>query len=369
MKGLYQHPNSPFWQYDFQHKGKRWHGSTGCTTRRAAEAYLLKLRHEVLTASPGKPPITVDEAAGLYQDKVEGKACWINTKRTLKHMVAGLGANRALSEITMADLQRLVAKRRNGRADISVNREIEDWRAVWRWAARNRFDIGEMPDWSALLLPVPESPPRELKPDEEARLFQHLRADLHPFALFAIKSGWRLSEVRNLCWSDLDLDAREARVRVKGGDVRARPLSAQMLAIITTQPRVCAQVFTYEAQASRTTHADRKGRQRVARRIGERYPLSQSGWRKAWAKGLAAAGIDALRFHDLRHTTATRVLRATGNLAATQKALSHKSLKTTLRYAHVLPDDVRKALDAADSRNSPGVPKRHARKAQSDQRD
>lgn len=54
MKGLSQHRNSPFWQYDFQHRGVRYRGSTGCTTRRAAEAYLLKLRHQLLTAMPGR---------------------------------------------------------------------------------------------------------------------------------------------------------------------------------------------------------------------------------------------------------------------------------------------------------------------------
>jgi integrase len=59
------------------------------------------------------------------------------------------------------------------------------------------------------------------------------------------------------------------------------------------------------------------------------------------------------RFHDLRHTRGTRILRVTRNLAAAKKALAHRNIKTTLRYAHVLDDDVREALEVSDSRTIP----------------
>lgn len=62
------------------------------------------------------------------------------------------------------------------------------------------------------------------------------------------------------------------------------------------------------------------------------------------ARVLAAAD---LRLHDLRHTTASRVTRITGNLLAASKALGHKRITTTQRYAHLSAEDVRAALDAA----------------------
>lgn len=360
MSGIYRHPKSPYWQYDFQHKGRRYHGSTGCTAKAAAEKYVVKLRHELLTAAPGRPPITLDEACGLYADKVEAKPSWKDTRSRIERLIDTLGGNRLLSEIGQGELARLVARRRAQVKDISINREIEDWRAIWRWASRNRYDVGEMPDWAALKLPVPDEPPRELGEADEAALFRHFRADLQPFARFALKSGWRLREIIALCWADLDLEAKTARVRVKGGNVRNRPLSAQMLAIITSQPRVCPQVFTYVSHSSRTEGRDKKGRSRIARRKGERYPLSQSGWRKPWAKALEAAGIEALRFHDLRHTTVTRVVRATGNLAAAQRVADHASIKTTMRYAHVQDQDVRDALDAIEPAAGPRGKRRKA---------
>lgn len=79
----------------------------------------------------------------------------------------------------------------------------------------------------------------------------------------------------------------------------------------------------------------------------------------------APANADAtdFRFHDLRHTRGTRILRATGNFAAAKEALKHRSIKTTLRYAHATDGDVRRALEASESRNSPEVPNADRQKA------
>ncbi len=84
--------------------------------------------------------------------------------------------------------------------------------------------------------------------------------------------------------------------------------------------------------------------------------------RKPWAAAKKAAEIDGFRFHDLRHTRGTRILRATGNLKAAQRALAHRSIKTTLRYAHATDDDVRNALDASESRPIPDLTKAKSQK-------
>jgi integrase len=234
----------------------------------------------------------------------------------------------------------------------SVNREIEVARPIWRRHARTH-EIGEMPAWGELFYAVQKQDPRELYRDQEERLFAALRSDLQDFARFALLSGWRLKEVRLLRWADVSLAERVARIRIKGGDVLIRPLSEDMLVIIANQPKAGPFVFTYVCQKSRKEFIDANGRKNPARLEGERYSFTQWGWRKPWAAALEAAGIDALRFHDLRHTRGTRILRHTGNLAIAQKALAHKSIKTTLRYAHASNDDVRRGLDASESRTIP----------------
>jgi integrase len=351
-------PNgSSIYVYDFVLKGQRFNGTTHCKTKRDADRFEAKLRAEIAldTGKRKKPLITLDEAAGRYEDHLRANGKWSPTQDYLiASIVEGIGADRYLSDISEQDLRDHFARRAAQVSAASVNREIEVARPIWR-RHRRTHEIGEMPDWGEMFYSVAKQDPRELDFDQEERLFAHLRRDLQDFARFALLSGWRLAEVRQLRWSDLSLQHRKARVRVKGKDVLERPLSEDMLVLIANQAKVGPFVFTYECQKSRKAFVDRKGRKHPARLAGERYSLTQTGWRKPWAAALKAAEIDEMRFHDLRHTRGTRILRETGNLAVAQRALAHKSIKTTLRYAHATDDDVRRGLEASESRNIPKV--------------
>jgi integrase len=86
-------------------------------------------------------------------------------------------------------------------------------------------------------------------------------------------------------------------------------------------------------------------RSRGERKKGQRYPYSQNGWRKDWKAALEAAGIEDFRFHDLRHTFGTRVLRTTRNVKLVQKAMAHDDITTTAKYGHVLLDDIREGME------------------------
>jgi site-specific recombinase XerD len=90
------------------------------------------------------------------------------------------------------------------------------------------------------------------------------------------------------------------------------------------------------------------------RLAGQRYPYSKQGWDRTWRRMLKEAGITDFRFHDLRHTSATRLVRASGNLKAAQKLLGHARIETTARYAHVTGDDLLEIMENAHhSRHSP----------------
>lgn len=364
---VYRPKGSPYFHFDFQFRGKRYCGSTGQASRRAAEQFEARERQKAALPTVARPPITLDEACGLRQDAIEHKPCWPTERPMLKALIVSLGTNRLLADIQQIDLMRHFAKRRAGRKDSSVNREIEATRAVWRLAAKARFDVGEMPDWGALLYDIPERTPRELSWVEEDRLLPKIRDDLAGACLMALRSGWRQQEVLSLRWSDVDFGNAEAVTRIKGGDIVRRPLTAEMVALIANQPKVGPFVFTYVCQKTCPRHRDRRGRLQPARMKGERYPLTKTVLRKPWAAAKKAAGIEGFRFHDLRHTAGTRIVRATGNIALAKRALQHRSIRSTLRYAHVLNDDVRIGLDAAKSRNSPERPEAGSGKAKAGQ--
>lgn len=346
---VYRPKNSPHWHFDFVVKGTRFHGSTGTPSRRAAEAYEAKLRTEAAEgASRRKPVLTLDRAAAKYWDEVaKHQASAKTTEYQLANLCAGLGTSVLLHDIQGQALAQYVAKRRGQVSDASTNREMEVLRRVMRRAEKVwGVEVAQVV-WADVMLPESAGRVRELSAQEEARLFEHLRPDMHALVRFSLATGVRLSNAIRLTWPQVDFDAGVIRLMVKsrtpGGQVHYVPLVPQLVALLSAERgRHAVNVFTYEVV-----------RGRGERKRSTRHPYTQTGWRKAWGRALTAAGIEDFRWHDLRHTAATRTLRASQNLKVVQSLLGHKDIATTARYAHAMLDDVAAAMAATMSRNSP----------------
>ena len=61
------------------------------------------------------------------------------------------------------------------------------------------------------------------------------------------------------------------------------------------------------------------------------------------------ANIKNFRFHDLRHTVATRLVENNIDLAVIQEILGHAHIETTMRYAHPVPKRKLEAIDVLNS--------------------
>ncbi|MEE9604294.1 MAG: site-specific integrase, partial [Candidatus Scalindua sp.] len=61
------------------------------------------------------------------------------------------------------------------------------------------------------------------------------------------------------------------------------------------------------------------------------------------------AEIEDFRFHDLRHTFATRLAQAGVDLYKISKLLGHEDINTTQRYAHHCPDSLRDGVEVLES--------------------
>jgi integrase len=64
----------------------------------------------------------------------------------------------------------------------------------------------------------------------------------------------------------------------------------------------------------------------------------------AFHAAIRRSGIGHCRFHDLRHTFATRLVNGGTNLVTVQQLLGHASIETTLRYSHPGATERRKAV-------------------------
>jgi len=265
-----------------------------------------------------------------------------------------------LSRLGTRDLEDYVARRRvrkarnrqtgklelRDRANASINREVGLLRSVVIAARHWRVAVPEI-DWRRVMLPEPDKAQTILSPEKEAALFEVLRRDYCPLIEFALIAGVRLENAIGLRWDQIDWQGRTLTFRVKsrrpGGKLLVLPLTdalAQLLA--REQGRHREVVFTYICRRNR--HDPHRG---VMQAKGARYPFTHDGWRKDWSAARDAIGLPGLRFHDLRHTAATRTLAACGNLNVVKEMLGHADIATTARYANSDTSQVRAAMEAA----------------------
>ena len=142
----------------------------------------------------------------------------------------------------------------------------------------------------------------------------------------------------------VDWSARVIRLTVKGGKPHTIPITSEVREILwplqaLRAPSDPMAVFTFVAE-----------RTRFGRVRGQRYPITYNGLQRRWIADRDKSGIKDFRWHDIRHTAATRTLRAGKNLRAVQRLLGHENIATTTKYAHATLDDVREAMESAAAR-------------------
>jgi integrase len=199
-------------------------------------------------------------------------------------------------------------------------------------------------DWSEHLLKEPKERVREASPAEETAILAELECGYDVAIKFAFLSGCRRMEILGLIWSRVDFFSKSITVIGKGNKSRIIPMSRAIFELLWAErDRHPEAVFTYEAK--RTSK-----RYKLVR--GRRYPLTESGLKTAMRRAVPDAGVSNFRFHDTRHTAATRILRVS-NLRVAQKLLGHEDIKTTTKYAHAMVEDIRNGLDAMNPTESP----------------
>jgi site-specific recombinase XerD len=66
---------------------------------------------------------------------------------------------------------------------------------------------------------------------------------------------------------------------------------------------------------------------------------------RAWDTAVRKASLIDFRFHDLRHSAASRLVQSGANLLEVAQLLGHKDIRMTQRYSHVHNEHTRALVD------------------------
>jgi len=154
---------------------------------------------------------------------------------------------------------------------------------------------------------------RRLRGDEEARLLAACAAARNPSLLpvvrLALETAMRQGEIVSLARSDIDRARRIALLKdTKNGHHRAVPLSPAALAVIDALPEGPGRLFG---------------------------ALTTGAVKRAFRRASCRAGLQDLRFHDLRHEATSRLFERGLSTMEVATITGHRTLAMLYRYAHL----------------------------------
>ncbi|HEX3034708.1 MAG TPA: tyrosine-type recombinase/integrase [Thermodesulfobacteriota bacterium] len=302
-------------------------GKVGIVTKTVAQAKLEERKRQIrlgqLDMIGAKIP-TLNEFAEEYIKHVRDvvkKRSWKRDELCLRHL-KGFFGDKKLSEITPRDVDEYKELRLSDVAPATVNRELEVLRHLFNLAERWKKFFGKNPASQAGLLPLNNQIERILTPEEEESLLACSNPYLRVILICALNTGMRKMEILSLKWSNVDLDNNVITLEhtnTKSKKAKRVPINSVLKTLLLEQ-KVKTQKTGYVFLNSE----------------GTPY-IRQDSINRCFIDTLKRAKIEGLRFHDLRHTAATRMIELGISIVAVSKILGHADLKTTMRYAH--PED------------------------------
>jgi integrase len=234
-----------------------------------------------------------------------------------------------MTELSMANLtpQSLADYRDERLAICRPNTVIRDLAAISSIINHARREWGIAIQNPVEMIRKPTMPPgrdRVLSPGEEMLLLKQLAPTgrrnplMQPLVIIAIETAMRRSEILEMRWVNVDLDRRVVFLPLtKNGHSRHVPLSSRAAATLQSMPR------------------DKD--ERV-------FPISCAAMEAAFLKAVRRAKLEALHFHDLRHTAASRMSEKLPNVIELAAVTGHRSLQMLKRYCHPRADELARKL-------------------------
>ncbi len=333
---------------DFTVAGKRYRKRLGTTNLQVAkrrERELLESAGRGALAANEQGPKRLSAAIDAYLDakRMRCSARTIELERERLGVVKKHFGDVPLSAITAAaitDFQR--TRHEAGTANRTINMDVGVLSRVLKSCGR----------WRALAEHVRNLPERQqpvgraLTSDERVRLFDAAASNpewehVYCAAIVAANTSLRPVEVKHLRRRDVDIDRKLLFVRRSKNESSHRviPLNASALKSVARMLE----------RADQLGHTDPDHYLWPACQWGRfdaRNPMLK--WDTAWRALRKAAGLDGLRFYDLRHTVITELAEMGVADHVLESISGHLSRRMLEHYSHIRIDAKRQALDALD---------------------
>ncbi|HVG29302.1 MAG TPA: site-specific integrase [Pyrinomonadaceae bacterium] len=168
-----------------------------------------------------------------------------------------------------------------------------------------------------------------LTAEEEEALFDALSGSqwVSQIVLFALHTGMRRSEIFNLKWFDVDAARETIHVRQsKSGKARAVPMNETVKSLMGSLPKASEYVFPSPKTGGRVADVGRQ-----------------------FERAVKDAGLSHFRFHDLRHTAATRIAAAGVDPFTLAFIFGWSDIRMAMRYTHSTNANMKQAVRNLDT--------------------
>ena len=344
----YKRKDGPFWWASFTDaSGKRVRCSTGTTNRKEAQALEAKWKGEIFQKDAWNidSDHTFEELVLSYlrASALEKRSIETDYQRTKQ--LKGFFAGKVMNVLRPADVRGYIdLRRQSGVANSTINRELSLLSAAIKYGQTElEWDIPN--PVKGRKLSEPEGRTRWISREEADQLITTARQStktpyLADYIVLSLHTGCRKQELLGLEWDRIDL--REGLIwleasHTKTAKRRSVPLNHYAREAIINRARFRAE----NCPDSKWVFANSRGE-----RIGD--------VKKSFATACKRAGISDFRMHDMRHTCAAWLVSSGVSLIEVRDLLGHSTIKMTERYAHLAPENLRKAVRTLENRSHSG---------------
>ena len=313
-KGIYQRERSPYWYYDVvDAAGVRRRRSTGTEDKVKAQEVADRMRAQTWDIRAGRTPdYTFKEAVARWMDERGHKKSIADDEQMLGWWAAKVGGV-LLTKLTRDLLMAHLNERKAATSPQRANRYLSVIRAVLRLSAREWGWLKAAPILSQF--PEPKGRVRWLKESEVVLLLASLPEHQRIVMMFALATGMRQANILKLRWDMVDMEQRIAWVKadhMKNGRAFGVALNDDAMWVLRSQMgKSKTHVFTYRGNSIAQINTE------------------------TWRNALKVCGIEDFRWHDLRHTWASRLRQQGVPLDVLQQLGGWEKPDMVMRYGHL----------------------------------